>query len=172
MIDASMKRIAGMHVCEDGAIAVVWLAHDTTGDFIRLYDSCLFKREIALVIAEGINARGRWIPVAWTHKEMAENLRERGCYMLFEESDDSDAMAEIVSRDIWSRMRSKRFKVDKRLQDWADEYKTFDRENNKIPRDTHPLMAATRHAMSMLKFAKRLQAKKAPAKPKPRIAIV
>jgi len=171
MIEAHMKRIAGMHVCDDGTIALVWLGHDSVVDEIILYDSCIFKREIPLVIAEGINARGRWIPIAWTHKQMSDDLLNRGCKMLPDPAEDSQAMSEVISRDIWERMRTKRFKVSKRLRDWFDEAESFDRNKNKIPRDSHPLMAATRNAVSQIKCARRL-APPRPVKQPSRVAYV
>ncbi len=154
MIQDGWKRVAGIHIQDDGDLAAVWMALDGDSDVIHLYDCCVFKREVLAVIAEGMNARGRWIPVGWTNKELADKLLDRGCNMQPDPSDDSESMAEIISRDIWARMRSGRFKVDRRLKEWLDEYKTFNRQDSKVPRDTHPLMAATRHAIDQLQYAK------------------
>lgn len=174
MIEPSWKRIAGIHVLDDGDIALIWLAHNKVDDCIHLYDACIFKREVLAVIAEGINARGRWIPVAWEKKgkDTADKLLERGCKMLRDSNDDSDTMAEAISRDIWERMRTHRFKVDKRLKNWLEEKQGFSRNEKKIPRDTAPLMSATRHAISQLGFAKRQAPPRSKVKRKPRIAIV
>ena len=154
MIDETWKRVCGMHVEQNGNISLVWLAHDTEADVIHLYDTASFKREVLAVIAEGINARGRYIPVAWNNEKMAEELLQRGCRMEIDKADDSDEMAEVLTRDIWERMRTDRWKVDKRLSDWLSEFRTFNREADMVPRETHPLMAATRHAMSCLQFAR------------------
>lgn len=154
MIDEFSKRIAGMHVRQNGDVALVWLALDNDTDVIHLYDTAVFRREVLAVIAEGINARGRYIPVAWNDEKMADKLLQRGCRMEIDKADDSDSMAEVLTRDIWERMRTDRWKVDRRLQDWLAEFKTFNREAQQVPRDTHPLMAATRHAMSQLEFAR------------------
>lgn len=174
MIESSWKRIAGVHVQSDGDIAMVWLAQNKTDDCIHLYDACIFKREVLAVIAEGINARGRWIPVAWEKKakDTADKLLERGCKMLRDSNDDSDSMAEAISRDIWERMRTHRFKVDKRLKNWLEEKQGFSRDKQKIPRDTFPLMSATRHAISQLNFAKRQAPPRSKRKHQKRIAIV
>lgn len=157
MVDPQWKRICGIHLEEDGSLAAVWLAHDKLDDSVHVYDACSFKREVTVVIAEGLNARGRWIPIAWhkSAKDYADKLLERGCKMLYDGSDDTDALAEVISRDIWERMRTHRFKADKRLANWLDEYESFDKEEGKIPVANFPLMAATRHAMSQLKMAKR-----------------
>ena len=174
MIDSQAKRICGIHVEEDGSIGAIWLAHNSLDDSVHLYDACIFSREVPVVIAEGLNARGRWIPIAWHKKsqDMSDKFLERGCNMLCEGSDDSDAMAEVVSRDIWERMRTHRFKVDKRLMIWRDEYKSFDKEDSKIPKGNFPLMSATRYAISQLAMARRQVTVKNPRKIKPRMAIV
>jgi len=155
MIPDDWPRMAGLHVRQDGDVGCVWLAHDKDRDLVHLYDACKFEREVLAVIADALNARGRFIPVAWTHKEMADALLDRGVNMLPESCDDSDAAAEIASRDVWSRMRTKRFKVERALQDWAGEFETYNRESQKVPRDTHPLMSATRYAVQMLPWARR-----------------
>lgn len=171
MIPDNWKRVAGIRCQDDGSIAAVWMARDPDTDVVHLYDACLFAREVLAVIAEGLNCRGRGIPIAWDNKEIADRLLERGCNMLPEAAPDTDAMAEATSREIWERMRSGRFKVERRLSAWLDEYKTFNRTESKVPRDTHPLMAATRHAISQIEYAR---AERAGVKKKayPKVAIV
>lgn len=174
MIEPSWRRIAGFEVSRDGAIACVWLAHDKQTDMIHLYDACIFRREVPVVIAEGLNARGRWIPISWEAKakDFADKLLDRGCNILPEPNKDSDTMSEVVSRDIWERMRTGRFKVDKRLKEWLDEFESFQRKDSKVPKNTHPVMAATRHAMAMLEYARRQATKKRREKTVARIAII
>lgn len=162
MIQPEWRRIAGFHSLKDGNSAAVWIAHDKAADTLRLYDACLFQREVFAVIAEGLIARGRWIPIAW-HKEcqeIADKLLERGCNMLPEPSLDSEEMAEVTSLDIQERMRTSRFKVDKRLQNWLDEFRSFYRDDSQVPRTSHPLMSATRHAVSQMDYARRQVPKK------------
>lgn len=172
MIEDFWPRIGGMYAREDGTIGCVWMAHDKANDLVHLYDACMFEREVLAVVAEGLNARGRHTPVAWTHREIADALLERGCNMLPEPCDDTDASAEIAARDVWSRMRTSRFKVDRRLKNWTDEFATFNRESQKVPRETHPLMSATRFAVQMLPYARALRPKKAQTANYPRLAIL
>lgn len=157
MIDPSWRRIAGIHLEEDGTSGAVWLAHDKDMDVIHVHDACLFQREVLAVIAEGLIARGRWIPIAWPKhaKDFADHLLNRGCNMLPEPSDDTEAMAEVYALDIQERMRTGRFKADKRLQNWFSEFGSFYRADGKVPRSSHPLMSATRHAVAMLQYARR-----------------
>lgn len=174
MIEPHWKRICGIHTQDDGTTGAVWLAYDRDGDFIQVYDSCIFKLEVLAVIAEGLNARGRWIPVSWRSqdKDLADNLLDRGVRMTVEAASDSDSSAEMLSRDIWERMRTGRLKVDKRLGDWKAEFESFDREKNKINRSKYPLMSATRHAIANISYAKRLQSARKQQTNHPRLAIV
>lgn len=174
MIKTEWRRIAGFQAQDDGSIAVVWIAHDKEADTIHLYDSALFKREVLAVVAEGINARGRWIPISWHKeaKEISDKLLDKGCNMLWEHVDASQPAIEAASLDIWERMRSKRFKVDKRLGEWLEEYRTFYRQDAKVPKNTHPLMAATRHAVGMLDCAKRQSTRKGTGVNFPKVAIL
>lgn len=135
----------------------MWLAHDRVSDVLHLYDCAVFKREVFAVIAEGLNARGRWIPVAWREEdeEIVKKLKERGCKTLSEGYKDQPAVSEMTSRDLWERMRTGRFKVDQRNAEWLDEFRSFYREDGQVPQESFPLMSATRHAIGQLKKAKR-----------------
>lgn len=174
MIAPEWRRIAGLHVQDEGEIAAVWLAHDRETDVLHCYDSVIFRREVMAVIGEGINNRGRWIPVAWekTAKEVADKLLYRGCNMLLEAEKETQAVREVTSRDIWERMRTGRFKVDKRLSEWLDEYRQFYREDAQVPNSSHPLMAATRHAVAHLDYAKRQAPKGKPPRNFPPVSII
>lgn len=174
MIAPEWRRICGLHVQDEGEIAAVWLAHDRIPDVLHAYDCAIFRREVMAVIGEGLNARGRWIPIAWekTAKEVADKLLDRGCNMLPEAEKETQAVREVTSRDIWERMRTGRFKVDKRLSEWLDEYRAFYREDSQVPNTSHPLMSATRHAVAQLDYAKRQHAGKKRVGNFPRVAIV
>lgn len=172
MIDDAWPRIAGMHACQDGSIGCVWMAHDKARDLVHLYDACVFTREVLAVIAEALNARGRYIPVAWAHKEISNNLLDRGCRMLPEPCDDTDASAEVAARDVLERMRTSRFKVERRLLPWTEEFETFSRSDQKVPRDTHPLMTATRFAVQCLPYARRSVAKKGQGINYPKVSVL
>lgn len=169
MIAPEFKRICGIHMQEQGEIGAVWLAHDKTTDIVHLYDACKFRNEVWPVICEGFNARGRWIPVAWAQEEVSSELSKRGVKTLYEPIKD---IPEMVSRDIQERMRTGRFKVDKRLGEWLEEFKTFFKEDSKVPVSGFPLMTATRVAMSDLKKAKRQAAPKKRQANYPKVAIL
>jgi hypothetical protein len=174
VIDPTWRRIAGVQSQDDGLMAAVWMAHDKASDVIHLYDACIFRREVMAVIAEGLNARGRWIPVAWdaSAKDMTSTLLDRGVNILPEPCKTSQASAEVVSREIWERMRTGRFKVDKRLAEWLDEYKSFYRQDAQVPLSGHPLMSATRYAVEQLPYARRQAQTRAGTGNFPKLAIV
>lgn len=172
MIAPEWRRIAGLRVQPDGDMAAVWLAHDKETDTLHLYDACLFRREVMAVICEALNARGRWVPVAWADKAVSDELLKRGCTMTHEPHKETDAIAEVISRDIWERMRSGRFKVDKRLGEWLEEFKTYSRDGAKVPVSSHPLMTATRCAVGMLEYAKRQAPRRKKGGVHPQVAII
>lgn len=172
MIDPSWRRIAGYHCLDDGGHAAVWIAHDKETDTLHLYDACKFQMEVPAVIAEGMNARGRWIPIAWTDKGISKTLQDRGCNTLPDAAPDSASDAEMVSREIWERMRTGRFKVDRRLKEWLDEFKTYGRRDGVVPKGAYPLMAATRHAVGSLEWARRQAPKRRQTANYAQVAIV
>ena len=154
MIQDHWRRISGLHCTEVGRIYAVWIAHNPDDDVTHVYDACVFPEGVELaVVAEGFNARGRNIPIAWKNKELADKLLERGCTMLYEPVSKTDEMAEIISREILERMRTGRFKIEKRLKEWLDEFASFNREEGKVPTD-RPFMAATRYAIGELQYAR------------------
>lgn len=172
-LSPSWRRICGVHVQGDGQVAAVWIAWDKDADCLHLYDCHLHEREVLAVQAETIKRRGKWVPVAWHDdaREIVEKLLDHGCNTLPEGVKNSDPIAETVSLDIWERMRTGRFKVSPHLASWLEEFKTFQRQQSRVPRDTHPLMAATRHAVAMLEYA-RSEPRKTGAAAAPKLAII
>lgn len=175
MIKPEWRRIAGLHVQNDAEMGVVWLAHDRDTDMVHLYDACLFKREVLAVVAQGINARGRWIGIAWESraKQFADKLlKDYGCNMLPEAVSEDETMAEVQSREIDERMRTGRFKVDKRLAEWLTEFKSHTRQDSQVPRASSPLMSATRYAMAQLSYARRQGAGKRRTGHYPKVSMI
>ena len=154
MIEPEWHRIAAVHCLENGDIGAVWLALDKETDKLFLYDAQVFRKEIFGVIADTLKAKGKWIPIAWNQKDVMEKLLERGCNMLPDEAENTHTLAEVISRGILERMRTGRFKLIGDLEDWKEEFDTYDRHKGKLTMETHPLMSATRHAVSMLDCAK------------------
>ena len=55
--------------------------------------------------------------------------------------------------DMLQRMESGRFKVFKHLNDWFEEFRLYHRKDGKVVKEGDDLMAATRYALMMLRFA-------------------
>jgi hypothetical protein len=174
MIEPTWYRICGIHLEPDGTMGAVWMALDTVTSTAHLYDTALFTREVPAVITTAMTARGRTIPVAWRKKDkaMADKLMDAGCDILPDPCADDSAMVEVNSRVIWERLRQGRLKVDKRLGDWLQEYQTFFRDSGDVPDKGFPLMAATRHAIEMLDWARPEQGFAKKSVNYPRVAIV
>lgn len=156
MIEPLWKRVAGLHVDDDGTVGVVWLAHDFDNNVVHVYDAAVFQQEVRAVMAEGIAARGRHYPVAVRKKDEAfgDDLRNAGINVIPEMCKDDEKMAEVISREIWQKIRTGQFRVERRVGEWLHEYNRYDRSGNKVPTEGFPLMAATRHAIEMLPYAK------------------
>jgi hypothetical protein len=67
---------------------------------------------------------------------------------------DSEAIAEVHTREILTRRDTGRFFVVNSLKSWLDEA-NFLRTEGKVPIDGYPLMSATRHAYAQLEYAQR-----------------
>lgn len=174
MIGRDWPRIAAICAPDTGELGTVWMAYERDTDAVHLYDACMFRQEVLAVIAEGLNARGRRIPVAWEKKSkaIADELLKRGVNMTVDSCDDTDGMAEVVSRTIWERLRTGRFRVEKRLSEWFTEADGFDRADGKVPRAGFPLMTATRFALQMLDRGRSMEAPVSRKALYPKIAVV
>ena len=55
--------------------------------------------------------------------------------------------------DMLARMETGCFKVFKELNDWFEEFRLYHRKDGNVVKEGDDLMAATRHAIMMLRFA-------------------
>ena len=174
MIKPHWKRVAGLHRQESGDVAAVWIALDPDSDTVHVYECSLYRGDDKnpIIVAEGLNARGRFIPIAHNSKELAEKLTDRGCNMIPDECKEKPAETEVISSEISARMKSGRFRVEKRLAEWLDEYKSFYRTDAKVPTASHPLMSATRHAIERIDWAKSLSSRKASQRHYAKVAMI
>lgn len=177
MIRETWKRIAGMHVTKAGDMAFVWMALDPETDTLHIYDCAMFRKEPWPVIGEGVAARGRYITMVWVKgaDAVAEELEKRGVQMLGKKYvlRDDEALAEMTAKSIESRMQTRRLKVNASCVEWQDEFNTYFRDETSVPRDSHPLMAATSHAVAQMNWARPLRRKaRSPQRNAPKLAIV
>jgi phage terminase large subunit-like protein len=160
-------RIAGLDIGYDHPTAAVWMAWDRDADTVHIYDCYRLKQQTPLVHAGALNARGRWIPVAWPHdglqhdkggsgEQIAKQYKDQGVNMLPEKATFPDGSngVEAGLMDMLDRMKTGRFKVAPHLHDWWEEFRLYHRKDGKIVKEGDDLMSATRYAMMMLRHAK------------------
>lgn len=166
-------RINGIDFGWDHPSANSWLAWDRDTDTIYVYDALRVREQTPVQQAPAIIAKGDWIPVAWPHdglqhdkgsgEQLAEQYRKAGVNMLWERAQypEISGQDEKVSRssveaglmDMLTRMQTGKLKVFSHLDDWFQEFRMYHRKDGKIVKERDDLMAATRYAMMMLRFA-------------------
>jgi hypothetical protein len=67
--------------------------------------------------------------------------------------EDGSVSVEAGLMDMLSRMQTGRFKVFRHLNDWWEEFRLYHRKDGKVVKEGDDLMAATRYALMMLRFA-------------------
>jgi Terminase RNaseH-like domain len=87
---------------------------------------------------------------------LAKQYGEQGLDMLHEHSqfEDGSVSVEAGLMSMLDRMQSGRFKVFKHLNDWFEEFRLFHRKDGRVVKEGDDLMAATRYALMMLRYAR------------------
>ncbi len=167
-------QIVGIDFGWDHPTAAIWLAWDRDNDVIYVTDAIRARESTPKDIAPLINARGHWVPVAWPHDglqhdkgsgfQLAEQYRHEGINMLHEMAqfpETGDEGGHKISRTsveagllkMLQLMQAGRFKVFSHLRDWFDEFLLYHRKDGKVVKLQDDLMAATRYAYMMLRYA-------------------
>lgn len=167
-------RIAALDFGWDHPAAGVWMALDRDKDIYYVYDSYRMRETTPTDQAEHIRVRGDWIPVAWPHDglqhekgsgiQLAEQYREAGINMLHEMARFPETGGEEghkVSRTsveagvlgMLQLMRAGKFKVFSSQTTWFEEFRLYHRKEGKIVKLQDDLMAATRYAYMMTRYA-------------------
>jgi phage terminase large subunit-like protein len=164
-IPAHWPRICGLDFGWDHPFAAVWLAWDRDTDTVHVYEAYRASQESANVHAPAVRSKGDWIPVAWPHdglqhdkgsgEQLAEIFRKAGVNMLPERATFPDGTngVEAGVMDMLTRMETNRFKVNRRLTEWFEEFRMYHREDGKIVKERDDLLSATRYAIMSLRYA-------------------
>jgi phage terminase large subunit-like protein len=166
-------RIAGLDFGWDHPTACVWIAHDTDSDTYYLYDEYSKNKESVVVHAAALNARQRWIPVAWPKDglqsdkgsgiSLAEQYRGQNVEMLLDWARNPLALGEKGKgnnaiepgiMDMFQRMETGRFKVFSHMVGWLQEFRSYHRKDGKIVPMRDDLMSATRYACMAMQHAR------------------
>jgi hypothetical protein len=68
--------------------------------------------------------------------------------------EDGSVSVEAGLMDMLDRMNTGHFKVFKHLNDWFEEFQLYHRKDGKVVKEGDDLMAATRYALMMLRWAR------------------
>jgi len=161
------QRIAGIDFGWNHPTACVWLAYDRDTDVIHVYDAYRQAEATPIVHAAAVRSRGDWIPVAWPHdglasdkgsgESLADLYRAQGVNMTFQRACYDDikkgSHVEPGIMEMLERMQTGRWKVARHLHEWFEEFRLYHRKNGDVVKIKDDLMAASRYAMMMLRFA-------------------
>lgn len=158
--------IGGLDFGWDHPTAAVKFYYDPDTDIIYLTQVYREKEKTPAEHAMTLKHWGK-IPWAWPHdglqhdkgsgKTLADHYRKEGLQMLFEHAtfEDGGYGVEAGIQALLNRMQTGRFKVFESLTEWWDEFRTYHRKDGKIVKEHEDLMAATRYALMMLRFARK-----------------
>ena len=164
-IPKGWKQIVGMDFGWDHPTAAVKLAYDPQADCIHVVNAYRQKEATPLIHAAAVKYWAQDIPVAWPHDALQHDkrgeqfyatYRDLGLTMLSEHAQFPDKRGNSVEAglmEIMQRMQTGRWKVDRTLQQWWEEFRIYHRKEGKIVKERDDLMDATRYAYMMLRFA-------------------
>lgn len=158
------KQIAGIDFGWDHPSAAVRLLYDPENDVIHVHAEHRKRKQTPLMFAAGIKPWGN-IPVAWPHDglqhdkgsgaTLADQYRDAGLNMLDDKAtfEGGGNGVEAGLSEMLDRMQTGRWKVSRLLEYWFQEFRIYHRKNGKVVKEKDDLMAASRYAMMMLRFA-------------------
>lgn len=175
-------QINGVDFGWDHPFAAVRCAWDKDTDIFYVIASYREKEATPPIHAAAIRPWGDWIPCAWPHDgyqhdkgsgdQLAELYRQQGLNFLHEhathESGGNGVEAGIL--EMLERMQTGRFKVFSGQDDWLGEFRLYHRENGKIVKERDDLLAASRYALMMRRFAEQPRGERKTGHAGPRVS--
>lgn len=158
-------QIIGLDFGWDHPTAAARLAWDRDNDIIYVVSEYRKPEAIPAVHAAAIRPWGDWIPVAWPHdglqhdkgsgQQLAELYRAQDLNMTTEKAtfEDGTNGVEAGVADMLERMETGRWKVFSICEKWFEEFRLYHRKDGKIVKERDDLMAASRYALMMKRFA-------------------
>lgn len=183
-IPGHWPRIIGLDFGIDHPTAAVWLSWDRDTDTVYVTDAYRMKDASIAIHAAAIKARGDWVPVAWPHdglqrdkgsgEQLADQYRRQGLAMLRNRAtfDDGSAGVEAGLAEMLMRMQTMRLRVFAHLSDWFEEFRLYHRKDGLVVKQGDDLMAATRYALMMRRYAKTHEEAEARIKPNRALPVV
>ena len=159
-------RIGGMDMGWDHPFAAVEIVWDRDSDTVYVTRTHRLREATPVLHASTLRAWGNALPWSWPRDGRRETLEgagialaqqytAQGLNMLHTHAqfEDGSVSVEAGLMDMLTRMQTGRFKVFKHLNDWWEEFRLFHRKDGKVVKEGDDLMAATRYAVMMLRFA-------------------
>lgn len=163
-------HIGGMDFGWDHPFAAVAIVWDRDTDTVYVYRTHRLREATPLIHSNTLRTWGRLV-WAWPRDGRRETLegagialanqyRDHGLDMLADHAqfEDKSVSVEAGIMDMLTRMQGGRFKVAKNLNDWFEEFRLYHRKDGLVVKEADDLMAATRYAMMMLRFARTMGA--------------
>jgi phage terminase large subunit-like protein len=160
-------RIIGVDFGWDHPAGAVELAWDRDKDVVYVVWAHRARQMTPIEHAAVLRTRGR-LPIAWPRDgrretmegaglALAKQYNECGVEMLHQHAqfEDGSVSVEAGLMDMLDRMRGGRFKVFNDVaSDWFEEFRLYHRKDGRVVKEGDDLMAATRYAEMMLRFAR------------------
>jgi phage terminase large subunit-like protein len=159
-------RIGGMDFGWDHPFAAVELAWDRDTDTAYLTKAYRIRETTPVIHAAALRSWGKELRWAWPRDgrretlegagiALAEQYKEQGLKMLHEHAqfEDGSVSVEAGLMAMLTRMQTGKFKVFKHLNDSWEEFRLYHRKDGKVVKEGDDLMAATRYAIMMFRFA-------------------
>jgi hypothetical protein len=160
-------RIGGMDFGWDHPFAAVELAWDRDVDCVYVSRCYRASQMTPIMHSAALRPWGKDLRWAWPRDGRRETLEGAGIPLaqqyraqgldllhLHSQFEDGSVSVEAGLMDMLSRMQSGRFKVFGHLNDWWDEFRLYHRKDGKVVKEGDDLMAATRYAVMMLRYAR------------------
>lgn len=160
-------QVAGIDFGWDHPTAAVRLAWDRDDDVIYVTASYRLKAATPAIHSLTLKHWGDWLPWAWPHDglqhdkgsgdQLASLYEANGLAVLasratFEDGKSNGVEAGLM--EMLDMMQEGRFRVFSNLNDWFEEFRLYHRKDGKVVKKADDLMAATRYAYMMRRFAK------------------
>jgi len=169
-------RIGGLDFGWTHPSAAVELAWDRDTDTVYVIKTMRLAETTPVIQASVLRPWGKDLPWAWPRdgrretlegagQALAEQYRKEGLQLLSQHAQFTPTGIDKVGSvsveaglmDMLIRMESGRFKVFDHLNDWWEEFRLYHRRDGKVFKENDDLLAATRYAVVMLRFAETTQ---------------
>lgn len=158
-------QLGGLDFGWDHPSAAIRMAWDKDSDTVYVTDCHRQKEQTPILFAASLKEWPKWLPFSWPHdglqhdkgsgEELAKQYKKAGLSMMPDRATfpDGGNGVEAGLQDMLQRMQLKKFKVFSHLADWFEEFRMYHRKDGKVVKESDDLMAATRYAYMMRRYA-------------------